>query len=121
MRSKNKLENVMHKIVWTNVYHENQLDVMNNLLVVMLAGKKTRSKWQILGFLQHLKEKLPIMLLSVSLVFCFSTLPVSTYYTATPNMPPLANALLNLGCISRGINFWFCLAGSELFKRIEQV
>lgn len=67
-------------------------------------------------------KKTTFMLLSVSLVFCFSTMPVSTYYAVTTNVPPLAKALLiNLGYLNHSINFvLYCLTGSkfrmEVFK-----
>ncbi len=69
-------------------------------------------------------KKTTLMLLAVSLVFCALTVPVSTYYAVTNDVPPLSKALLvNLGYVNHGINFLlYCLTGSkfraEVLKRL---
>ena len=69
-------------------------------------------------------KRTTFMLLSVSLLYCVTTMPVSTYYALTKEAPQLTHALLtNLGYFNHSINFvLYCLTGSkfrsEVTKRI---
>lgn len=69
-------------------------------------------------------KRTTLMLLSVSLIFCALTMPVSVYYAVADSVPPVTGAVLkNLGYLNHGINFFlYCLTGSkfrtEFLKRI---
>ena len=109
------------------------LMMMANLIIIskMMLARKNANKVADIGVsadpkgkaLSKNARKTTIMLLSVTLVFCFLTMPVSTYYAATPNVPPLAHALLvNLGYLNHGINFWlYCLTGSKFRAEVLKI
>ena len=104
------------------------------ILKMMLAGKKS-NKVRVVGqvhapqgtALSKNAKRTTFMLLSVSMLYCVTTMPVSVYYAITKDYTQLTitSALLkNLGYFNHGINFLlYCLTGSkfrsEFVKRVS--